>query len=201
MNTIRQIHLFTILIILFSCTSCAVHSSFPFICFRSGCVHQQWNMQGLKKRIRAHLAVKKKNRNRHRAVAKKADHSVETGKEELARQSMGLSHFHTRIKFVFYIGTDSLSFRNDSLITGMQDGRKITGLDNEEATAFIANIKKPEIRKVTVCLWDDETQETYRNSHRQRVKYITHYLAAKGVPRSAIVILETPPVNKTLSQR
>lgn len=40
--------------------SCAIHNKFPFICFNSGCVKQQFNMKPLKKRIQIAINGKKK---------------------------------------------------------------------------------------------------------------------------------------------
>ena len=41
-------------------SSCAIHNKFPFICFASGCVKQQFSIKPLKKRIQIALGGKKK---------------------------------------------------------------------------------------------------------------------------------------------
>jgi hypothetical protein len=51
-----------IIFVLVACvfSSCAIHNKFPFICFKSGCVKQQFSMKPLKKRMQIALGGKKK---------------------------------------------------------------------------------------------------------------------------------------------
>ncbi len=52
----------TIIFLLIACLfgSCAIHNKFPFICFNSGCVKQQFSMKPLKKRMQIALGGKKR---------------------------------------------------------------------------------------------------------------------------------------------
>lgn len=52
----------TLIFILVSCilSSCAIHHEFPFICFRAGCVKQQFSLKPFKKRLQASMGRKRK---------------------------------------------------------------------------------------------------------------------------------------------
>ena len=60
-KTILRFVFFILIICLVS--SCAIHKEFPFICFASGCVKQQFNMKPFKKRMQIAINARKRKIN------------------------------------------------------------------------------------------------------------------------------------------
>ena len=79
-------------------SSCAIHHEFPFICFRGGCVKQQFGMKPLKKRIQIALGGKKrklktslagsKSTKRYPSYSKNYDSQKPTPRDSTVRDSI-----------------------------------------------------------------------------------------------------------------
>ncbi len=83
-------------------SSCAIHDKFPFICFQGGCVHQQWSMQGLKKRMNARLAKQKRLRQARKNMDTRYAKRTGNTKENLPEKeplAYGRIPFYTKVKF------------------------------------------------------------------------------------------------------
>lgn len=55
-----NLRIISLILIVCVFSSCAIHHEFPFICFASGCVKQQFSMKPLKKRMQAAMGRKKR---------------------------------------------------------------------------------------------------------------------------------------------
>jgi len=186
------------LLLLLVTSSCAIHSTFPFICFRSGCVHQQWNMRGLKKNMKAKLFAMKRKRNKASKVPDdkgSASAKATKGFSGDHDSPSGTSPFYTKVKFVLHANDVTGHALIDSIMTGMQDGKRISGSFDAETSAFIENfqLRRDHIDLVSVKIWDNDSSHTYANKHRRRVKYLQHYLASKGIAKPVIRVEDGEP--------
>lgn len=186
------------LLLLLVASSCATHSTFPFICFRSGCVHQQWNMRGMQKNMKAKLFAMKHKRGKPSKVPdekRSLTAKVTKAFPDDSGSSSGTLPFYTKVKLVFHTSDAAGHVLIDSMMTGMQDGRKISGSFDAETSACIENfqLRRDRIDHVSVRIWDNDSSHAYAGKHRRRVKYLKKYLATKGIARSAIRIEDSKP--------
>jgi hypothetical protein len=59
-------------------SSCAIHKDFPFICFASGCIKQQFNLKPFKKRMQIAINGRKKRLNASFSHSKKNTNKANT---------------------------------------------------------------------------------------------------------------------------
>ncbi len=167
--------------------SCVVHDKFPFICFRSGCVAQGYNIKGFKKRLKGQVAVSARKRNAARSkkenekYARSSSKDQTTDDREEPQPSYASKVIYTKYILSFFIEIDSAQFKDSIIIFHTSEYHDITDADKPRLEHFIkklpaSNVKRVEVREV-------ETGELRAEHHVviSREKKIKRFLHGQNI--------------------
>src|SRR6476661_6859525 len=160
--------LLIVLVALFA-VSCVVHDKFPFICFRSGCVKQAYNLKGFKKRINGQLALKARKRDAARAKNEK-EKNANANSQKQAGDSQNENELSYASKVVyskfflrFYFVRDTVDFTDSVIIFYTSEHRDITEADKPRLEHFIKKLPANKVTRVDIRQID--TNESKEDLH------------------------------------
>lgn len=136
--------------------SCVVHDKFPFICFRSGCVSQEYNLKGFKKRINGQLALKARKREAARVKSEKdKNFAVDTQKQsnDLKSEnelSYGSKVIYSKYFLKFFLKKDTLLSTDSIIIFHTSEHRDITESDKPRLSHFIKKLPATNVTLVMI---------------------------------------------------
>jgi hypothetical protein len=185
----RQVIRICVAIILYAISvSCAIHDSFPFICFRSGCVENQFGFKKISKRISVQISAGQRKRRSRRAIAaaKIRKPGVELPGDSVLAM-VGERVVYTKFLLVFYLQTGAIS--SDTLIVNYSSEYKSIMNADEIKIAALVNDRKPwEITRITIreMITSPEKEDQHVISARGRsIKKLLH---GTGVSYSKMVM-------------
>jgi hypothetical protein len=155
--------------------SCAIHKEFPFICFASGCVKEQFKVREIKagiKRMKGEASVRKRKRNKNKPDINHTEASVETKKitdTVLVENPMKFS-----------------LVKQDTLITIQFSSKDeiISAEDQLFLKHYIAKTNTSKIIEIFIQEFYDENQTVKTN----RANTIKLYLISLGIPKEKLTI-------------
>ena len=155
--------------------SCAIHKEFPFICFASGCVKEQFKVREIKagiKRMKREASVRKRKRNKNKSDINHTEASVETKKitdTVLVENPMKFS-----------------LVKQDTLITIQFSSKDeiISAEDQLFLKHYIAKTNTSKIIEIFIQEFYDENQTLKTN----RANTIKLYLISLGIPKEKLTV-------------
>lgn len=155
--------------------SCAIHKDFPFICFASGCVKEQFKVREIKagiKRMKGEASVRKRKRNKNKPDINHTEVSAET------KNTTDTLKVEEPMKFSLV--------KQDTLITihySVKDDLMSTE-DQVFLKHYFAKTTAHKIIEIFIQEFYDENQKHKTN----RANNIKIYLISLGVPKEKLII-------------
>lgn len=155
--------------------SCAIHKKFPFICFASGCVKEQFKVREIKagiKRMRGEASLRKRKRNKGKSDLNHVEASAET------KTIADTVNVEQSMKFSLV--------KQDTLITIQFSSKDeiISAEDQLFLKHYMAKTNTSKIIEIFIQEFYDENQTVKTN----RVNAIKLYLISLGVPKEKLTV-------------
>jgi hypothetical protein len=155
--------------------SCAIHKEFPFICFASGCVKEQFKVREIKagiKRMKGEASVRKRKRNKNKPDINHTEASAET------KKTTDTVLVENPMKFSLV--------KQDTLITIQFSAKDELTSDEDKLFLkhYIAKTNTSKIIEIFIQEFYDENQTLKTN----RANTIKLYLISLGVPKEKLTI-------------
>ena len=193
-NAILRFVFFILIICLVS--SCAIHKEFPFICFASGCVKQQFNMKPFKKRMQIAISGRKRRINASLSSSKNKKSKpnypsndipkIETAKDSTLKDSViqqtvfGVTD--TVIKIYYLELTDSVLRKHKAFIKAFVKRSSIKSIAEISLTDFFSEDGytdksiKADIEKYLIDIGISKYRLFWRRNKRIKTKeQTTHF--------------------------
>lgn len=155
--------------------SCAIHKKFPFICFASGCVKEQFKVREIKagiKRMKGEASVRKRRRNKNKPDINHIEASAET------KKTTDTVLVENPMKF---------SLENQDTLITIQFSPKDDLISTEDQLFlkhYIAKSNTNKIIEIFIQEFYDENQTVKAN----RANTIKLYLISLGVPKEKLTV-------------
>ena len=163
--------------------SCAIHKKFPFICFASGCVKEQFKVREIKagiKRMKGEASLRKRKRNKSKSDINHVEANAET------KTIADTVNVEQSMKFSFV--------KQDTLITihFSANDELISTEDQLFLKNYFAKTNTSKIIEIFIQEFYDENQKV----KTLRANHIKLYLINLGVPKEKLTIKNSKPALK-----
>lgn len=188
--------LFLILLILF--TSCAIHKSFPFICFKGSCIGKQWHFRDIKtagKNIKVNANQRKKKREakkrKRRGLEEKIESSEANGSlKEIEKPDIVKQDSITSFK---------INFKGSDTLIVINYGAREDSITEEYQLVLEKYFKAHDTRKITEITLQEYTDSDNLSGLTQRMKILMRYLSEINISKSLILVKSIKIIDKQQS--
>lgn len=182
-------------------SSCVIHNEFPFICFEKGCVNNNIDIKGFKKRVKGKIAIMKRKLKR-RSVPEnndKFDHKIadsrKSQEETPAAKGKNVDYFPYLILLRL---KDNPNQMDSNVVMHTNEFNDLIPVDKSRMIYRIDTIKPKNILMVYIKKYYNPELDKNEPVHVQygRVKALKKFLIKQGIHASHVKILQdslSPP--------
>lgn len=190
-----------VLLIAIITSSCALHASFPFICFRKGCAKSNkapGAKGGQKVKLKTILYTWKKKSKIGKKKKNYSANKILVGKPESENSSDTLNSEHGIIphkeffRVYFYVKPEYEFIAADSTLIENHSFKELTESEAEKLKYFVHAIKRSNIKRVIIKVVTDIAGAEPMDYHvaRRKSKKIRKVLVDLGIKEGIIIVME-----------
>jgi hypothetical protein len=185
--------LFLILVFLF--TSCAIHKSFPFICFKGSCIGKQWHFRDIKTAGK-NIKVNANQRKKKRAANKRKRHGIEEKTESIETKESIKEIEKPDIVQQDSITSFKINFKGSDTLIVINYGIREDSISEDYQVVLKKYFKAHDFQNITEITLQEYTGSDNVSGLTQRMKILMRFFYELNIPKAIILVKSIKPINK-----